>query len=423
MDKSFYIFCAVVFVMFLLYCMEDPPRQSAYESYESSCGLNDKKSRSAKKKLSKIKDKVAKDSFITTKIKHYNEHNDQFVDKDVVVGYADTLKKIAEEPTTQENIQDHEAMVDNIDNIMQEFADNMMVDPLLGLVLPLDDFDVMEMGPIIQFTETVAPIARQQTTKVKKQIAKTQTKNKKEQVKKYLELSETHTNDPQNTHDPHVNIDVKKTYDLLKNDDMNFTKAYEEAKSHINKSDLGNDKKARAMKTLDHINRNPRSVTTLGGNEKNVFSRVWGRSTSPGNDTDIMRDAVVDALVDSTEHGYVVCPNGVTSRLLESPVTIDKDPNVGKINTFEQIKNMIFGKAHLLIDNEIKQAKKSTNPKIKNIGMSYENPATEVDDEAMDQFEQDLKNKLDDLLTIETKDNSLSVRNMETLREQLHAAI
>src|SRR5690606_5451139 len=128
-------------------------------------------------------------------------------------------------------------------------------------------------------------------------------------------------------------------------------------KQYINTLDVSKGKKENALRALNNIAQYNRHVSVLDSNEKEVLARVWGRTNASGNENNskLMKEAVVNALSECVEHNNVVCANGVVSRLLESPVTLDKDKTVGNINTLENVKNMIFDKAHILIEREIER--------------------------------------------------------------------
>jgi predicted solute-binding protein len=223
-----------------------------------------------------------------------------------------------------------------------------------------------------------------------------------------------------------VNKDIKYTYDAIsKSQTPNYKKTQEEISVYINTNkELTSDQKKRALNTLNSINTNNRSVIVLGANEQDVLANTWNRAYETGNEgsRENIKAAIVTSLVESTENNATVCANGVCSRILGSLVTLDKNPSVGHINTFEQIKNELFTKANTHIQKEIEKAKLSTNEKLATVGRSYEDPNIEVDPATQEMFVNKLKTAMDDLVGETAKENGFTMSTIEQLRNQLYAA-
>lgn len=459
----------IIIVMTLIYTVcysetDASKRKAAHNLLSKSSGLNDKKSRHAKKKTESIKNKTSKDEFLKARVEHLNEHNDQHITEDVIQGYTNTLQRLVQEDPNEiitagdenNNIPERDFITEAIENFVQTIEqraftrvihpldinnqynqynqyhqyhpDDFMGDEHIAVLFPTDDGRIIPINNFLNFAETALPAVRHRTIQERKKEANVVSKNKEEAIQHFLKDSETHTNDPQNAHDVQVNSDVKRTFDTIAGDKVPFSVAYDAARNYItNNSNISNEIKEKASKTLDYINTHNRNISILGGNgtEKEVFARVWGRTSARGNETNrnLMRDAVINALADAVENNSVVCPNGTTSRLLESPVLLDKDPKVGNINTFENLKNMIMEKGSMVVRREIENAKQSDNEKLFAVGMSYEDPKIDVDLATLDMFEENLKEKLDDMLGHEAKEHNIEEHNINILREQLHAAV
>lgn len=452
-------------------------RSESFKHITKSSGINDKSSKLAKKKILTIKKKTSKDDFLKTRIEHLNEQNNPVITQNIIDGYTNTLNKLIHENPNEivtvgetnaadVNIPNRDFITNAIDNFRHQIEH--MIIPAQNIDLHIDDGQIVMGGqrlggdgiydenilgnypndtmnnyraeffvlptndgfiPIdnfLRFVDHAIPLAKQQTNAERLHEAKIVSNNKEEMINHYLTQSETHTNDPQNSHDVQVNVDIKHTYDLIHDDSIPFLTAKEQAIDFINhNNELSDVTKQNALKTINNIHAQNRHVSVLNANESDVFARVWGRSLNKSNkqNSDKMKLAAIRALADSVENNNVVCANGVTSRILESPVTLDSNPQIGKVNTYENLKNMIFDKANLLIKNEIENAKKSDSPDTFAVGMYYENPDIPVDKKLLSQFETSLKNKLDELLGKEAKEHTIAEHNVDTLRSQLHAAI
>lgn len=447
-------------------------KDKIYKLINESKGVNDNNAKQAKKELLKIKneEKTAKDEFLLTRLNHLNEHNEQFIDKKVIEGYTNTIEKLISEINNKDNDKEddknnkvlnttNEFITDNIDNFVNLIEERIIILPEVNnnqingqiytnnWLLPADDGELIPINNFLEFAETTIPQIRTNNIKErkKKSRAKSAGKNKEEQIKEYLKESKIYTNDPQNTHDIQVNADVKKTFDIITNKKQKVGKKTNQDKpniskiiEYVNKFDdklLSKEelekRKERAKATIDYINAHNRSVLILGenGTEQEVLLRTWERANIPENkkNKELIKEAIFNALVDSTsiENGIktTVCANGTTSRILESLITLDVNEEAGKINTIENVKNMIFDKAQMLIKEEIEKAKKSNNKERVNIGNYYSDLTIKVDEKELEIFENELKEKLDTLLGEEAKKHNLVDHQIMNIRQELHAAI
>src|SRR3972149_2849747 len=105
---------------------------------------------------------------------------------------------------------------------------------------------------------------------------------------------------------------------------------------------------------------------------------VWERTKIHENEkkSRLMKEAVIDALVDCNEATGLVCMNGRCGRLIESLTLLDYDKDIGKTQTNEMIRNQVFDEVKKMIDSEINSAKISADPVLQQVGKYY---AAEID--------------------------------------------
>jgi len=318
-----------------------------------------------------------------------------------------------------------------IQNANPFMIDDFMENLELTAILPMgyNNFIPMDTHIIdfIDYAEFALPIARTQTIQERKKEAKANSKNKKEEIKNYFTASIDHTNDPQNAHDVHVNKDIAATYNLLSENERDFATTRREIADYISRSSLSPNVKDKAMTTLERINSANRLIMVLGdgANEQKVLSRVWGRTYANGNEgnSQLMKENIILALSDAVENGSVVCANGVCSRLLSSLIFLDKNKDVGKINTYEEIKNTIYEKSKKLIDNEIEIISKSPDVVKANVGKSFKDVKIVPDEAAMTMFNNELGRKLDLLVYEEAKEHKLEQYQIEQIKDYVKSAI
>jgi hypothetical protein len=181
----------------------------------------------------------------------------------------------------------------------------------------------------------------------------------------YLDMSQTHYNDSQNSHDPAVNAAVREFTARLRNDSHTLGMA-----SRISVDDI---KDAFAVGADDYT-RDPRTgrprpliLTTevlpviertkngekisrdgwsIGDNE--ILRLVWARSYHPSNagNAQKMRAALFDALADCSTEGLngqkIMCVNGRVSRIIGSLAMLDFDEDTWNVSREEDIRNDIL---------------------------------------------------------------------------------
>lgn len=289
-----------------------------------------------------------------------------------------------------------------------------------------DDFDnnIEAWMNFIDVYDNTRPEIQENIIENRRETAAANARNRREFTEQYTERAIENTEDPQNVHDSKVNQDLRTTLERLKQQaprGISPTQSITEARNYINANFIGT-KQDKAMRVLNMIAQGNR-ITSLGSKEDEVFMYTWERSNHPNNEEqqDIIRNAIVDSLIDCFEHGNMVCINGRCGRVLASLATIDFDDNVGAVNTFENYKNEIFREANKIIQSEIDKAKESSDAEIKAVGKSYEDPNIETNQAAEERFQNIVKGKLD--IMLERYSNKLNHQEIENMRKDIYAGI
>src|SRR5581483_2162970 len=174
-------------------------------------------------------------------------------------------------------------------------------------------------------------------------------------AEKFLETTKTHTADPQNSHDPSVNIHTREVLEIIRDQNtIDTQKALADAKSYINGAVADENKRKKALGGLDAVSFGSRN-DTIGDTDTNVFTYVWGRSCIPANSAKraLIQEAIVNALVDMKDTDTSqVCIGGRCARLIEALTLLDHDPKVSEGSaTVEMYKNEIMSGAAKIIDD------------------------------------------------------------------------
>lgn len=194
------------------------------------------------------------------------------------------------------------------------------------------------------------------------EAAKKDTGSRAEATVKFLDESQGYTNAPQNVHDSAVSGDLRAILTVVSEDcpNMGAKHALIEAQAAVNalKSDM---KRAKALATLAKITENETCSTFDMQREADIFSMVWSRADHPANKANkaLIREAIIDALVDSVEETpkvdlttkpptiicKPVCINGRIGRIVNSLALLDFDPRISGAMTYEAYRNQILEEA------------------------------------------------------------------------------
>lgn len=232
----------------------------------------------------------------------------------------------------------------------------------------------------------------------------------------FLDASQGHTNDPQNSHDSGVSGCLRGILSRLRRDQEGATlPTLDEIEADIRGDWMKlaeGDKKGLddALAVLDKA-RAGEIYTGTGATDEEVLRRIWARADDPKNadNRSKLRQSSFDNLKDAWENGIhgrkIACVTGRQSRQFGSLSTLDWDVDNWNVSTLEQFKNDLFKQAGELIRREVeKTAGDSADPKMVKVAKSYlastaaEMQAIgEIDDAANEQFGNMLRQKIDQL--------------------------
>lgn len=218
--------------------------------------------------------------------------------------------------------------------------------------------------------QTIVQAAAIQTTSTNTALeAAKRAPTRRERVKKYLAASKTHTSDAQNVHDTQVNRDLRATLHKLRAIDTstnNTEQVYAEITARANALDAA--KRAAALRALNTM-RNGGLVSTYGETESAILLNTWARADDPRNarNRENIKNAIIAALVDCVEYpagvganaraganaGNLVCANGRAARVMGALATLDVDPTMGRVLTFEAYKNQVYDETRDIFMNTL----------------------------------------------------------------------
>ena len=139
-------------------------------------------------------------------------------------------------------------------------------------------------------------------------------------------------NDPQNAHDHVVVNSIKESVKRLRNTtDMQIPQptAFKQVRDLIltNKQE---DKRKDAIKALDRIERSEGILSGTNESESDVLHLVWNRIHNDINrdQTDNLKENLVQELAESVEHGAVVCSRGRFNRIVDTLNHVDPDVSI-----------------------------------------------------------------------------------------------
>lgn len=418
------IILSLIILIFYTVKNSDKKRRTQYnELYNGSSGNYDASAENALKLIQEIKDKQPEDNFRAGNLLEFNLLQEDFINTppapvvDMMNQYAETVRGIGESINHTNSIDEIPGRIDPIymlDHITE--VRNNMPDRLINT----------EVG--IEFNNAVAtaPVIRKEKIREKKKEAVKESRNKRDEAKYYLEKSKSHTTDPQNVHDSSVNTDLRKTIEELKKTYPNngsYESSIKEIKSYMNTLHLEPDKRQKADKAL-LLASNNNWIFTLNSSEGNILSMVWERAKHPQNEenANAIRTAVVDALADCIDKkGTNVCINGRCGRYLESLTTLDFSDDTGKAQTSEMYKNEIFSMTKQIIDDELKNAEKSSDPNMKLLVDAYNGKDVEVPAQTDKKFKENVYDRIDRV--IQGYSEKLSAIQLENIRAQCKEAI
>jgi hypothetical protein len=301
-------------------------------------------------------------------------------------GYMDAVLLAAElaihhelENNQQPNMR---FMIDRINELGRVFNQTLHIDQPVEFLIIMDD---------------LLPTVAKESSENRQRSALQDTTTKIDAINTYFENSIVHTNDQQNSHDTMVNKDLNKTLDKIRQPDISITDMLYSARKMIAKSNLSDDQRTTALKTLNIISKGS-SISTLNDTEDNIFAYVWNRTLIPENkkQKENMQEAILLALIDSIDKsGIPVCINGRCARLIGSLALLDSDKSVGQVMTIESYRNQIYHETNQIIEEEIQKAKQSNDEALRLAGKSYTDPSLEPQESSLDILKNNIKQRID----------------------------
>ena len=419
----------ILLVVFILLCYflsksSDKEKRKRYNIlYNLSGGNFDKEAKEALETIDKIDNKTPIDEYRAGNILEYNvlqgivdghtEPNRMPLDA-MLVRYTRAVGDLGEH---------RDELIGQIRGGGKEFDEVMAmmnhVEELVGRVA--DDLTNPIAVGFLNVVATEAPLIRQDITRQRKELAATDAKDKSEVINNYFTQSKTWTSDPQNVHDSSVNMNLRDTINRIKytcpthitpNHSINETTAFAKSYATGNKYD-------KVIKALNVIKDNGYN-STLNENEANIFMYVWERSKLPENEKNatLMKEAMIDALVDCNDTNGLVCMNGRCGRLISALTLLDYDEETGKTFTTQMIRNKIFDEVNKMIAQEINTAKSSSDSHTQLVGKYYDGDIDTAPDDT--EFRQNIERKIDIIIGEEAK--QLSSTQIESIKNECMAA-
>ncbi len=254
----------------------------------------------------------------------------------------------------------------------------------LGALLPPPDED-MEVAYMIHQMIDVGVIDRPRMEEVHNadmatRLAHVQqdSSGRAETTARFLDVSQKYTSAAQNVHDSAVNSDLRETLAIIEQDtpNMGVRAAILEAQAALGKIE-DPLKRAKGVATLREIAKGYTCGTFEGRDEASIFAAVWSRCDHLANagNKHLMREAIIDALVDAVEKTPVakgkppnvryicdpVCINGRIGRVVNSLTLLDFDPRVGSAMTFEAYRNQVLEEVKGLFNNTLEDFEHGTD--------------------------------------------------------------
>jgi hypothetical protein len=423
-----YILFAVIVILIisLIYWVllsdSDPAKRARVEVLlRESAGGFDEPAQKALDTLESIKNPRPRDRFRRGQIIRYNLlegrlRRNRAARHNIVRDFTNTLNDIGDDvrraPADEYQDVGRAFMLHNIEEFGHDLLYNL-TDEELNNQLYLGFFEaVHQHGPAVR-----KDIIEQRVTEAKHTAS-----NRAEAIEHAFDSASVYTSDAQNVHDSSVNSDLRETLRKLKNTSPPITdtsKYISAAEKYINEHDDISDTKARAaLRTLDMIKRGEQ-IGTFGDSEDRIFSYTWERSNHPRNaeKAALMRDAVVDALANSFEGGSQVCINGRAGRVLGSLATLDFDPSLGEVMTFEAYRNQIFQETKDIVNSAIENAKNSPDADMRAVGAAYEEGGDPVGEGAKT-FTESLKTSIDN--NIDTYSGKISDADRGNIKQECY---
>ena len=139
--------------------------------------------------------------------------------------------------------------------------------------------------------------------------------------------------DKHNVHDSVLVKTVGKAVDTLKNHTQikyDTSTSLRDIRNFINTTNISQDRKENAIRTLDRIESNNELITAADTKEVDVLHLVWNRIHNDINKDNIqvLKENLINELSESVEHGKIVCTTGRFNRIIDTLNGIDPDISI-----------------------------------------------------------------------------------------------
>lgn len=434
MDQIYTIIILIIILIIVLlliyYIKYDDIQRARYkQTWKKSSGIFDNEAYNTLQQIERVRHPNTEDNYVAANIIGYNLLNGRLLNardnpnlaREVVGRYENILRDIGNGQNREEEIP-FVIMIDDIDNFalnnIRELTDNLPENR---------EFEEFVDGLLHLMNEI--PQARNNTVENKRQESIRESHNQREYSENYINKSIHHTSQTQNVHDSSVVKDLNETFqkirateDISVDVQQTIIDIEHYAKELRDDEKISQDKYEKFQKAMTHILHDT-FLISYNTSECHILKCVWDRTNIPENkkNSKIMKEAIIDEIANCVENKSVVCPGGRAGRLLGSLVTQDVDESLGAANTFEEYKNEIFQKCKNIIDEAVEEAKSSSDPELKKIGNSYDDPEIETDPRVEHKFKQTIKFKMDRI--IDQYKDKMHQHQIADVRKDCHAAI
>jgi len=419
----FLLVVIIVIILCIIYMFRNKIMRRRYKKiYKKSGGLYDDNAISALKIINKIDKPNLEDYFNAGTIIGFNIMQGDFTENtnaisDVIYNYGTALNRILQnERVENPHDIDRQFMLNRIEDFEARIIETNIDIPELNVI----DITLHEAKDKVKTED----IAERKTESI--------LNTKKDSANKFIDKSIKYTSDTQNVHDSLLCQDLRESlHSLMKTCDI--TKTLDETLNEIREfvtnkySEKANGNKInKIFATLDTINEN-NYIGTLNTYEGEIIKVIWDRTNQIGNaaNSDKMKEALIDSMVDCWENEILVCINGRCARYISSISTLDFDNSVGQVGTKETYRNEILEKTRQLLEEAIKEAKESANDDMKKIGLSYEDPKISINEKVEKEFKENLRKKIDSMVDKYKSKMAgpMGEENLERIRMETHVAI
>lgn len=396
-----FAYLALGFIVIVLICLiywftrdtDESRRARADIKLAASAGVFDRASRVAFATINEITRPTARDYFTRARIRRYNiAENDTDILRDNVIA-----QQIAGDYLFALNLMNAET--EGRDFILHDINDFQNQNRQMYRIFDHNNaFEVINL--LFNAVNTTGENVRAATVQERVERAKETSATRAEAINTALDSATIYTDNRQNVHDSKINSDLRhvlaelKSTCSVKDPAVCIDSARKYITTKLANNDISEAEARDATTVLDKISRGE-FISTYNDTESGIFVATWARCSHPDNTANklLMRDAIIDALADSIEHGTMVCINGRCSRVLNALALLDFHPIVSNgARTFEAYRNQVFQETKEIINRVISDAK--SDDALSEVATAYENGDDITDPVAEKALQERLKNAI-----------------------------